>query len=86
MGQLYSGNLSAFMAAKSRLVNLGCKVYISTWYDNSSTSEVMEIILYMPGGDCELGRNRMAQGDIDVLYNMATGWMNRLAKQLEYWK
>lgn len=87
MGQLYSGNLSAFMAAKDLLKSLGCVVCIRGSYDDFAMKEVLHIKVYMPGDPTvALGRNFMAQHDIDVLYITATEWMNNLAKQLAYWK
>lgn len=87
MGQLYSGNLSAFMAAKDLLKSLGCEVYSLDFYDDFAMEEVLHIKVYMPGDSTlVLDRQLMAHRDIDVLYIKATEWMDNLAKQLAYWK
>lgn len=85
MGRLYSGNLNAFKGACNRLYQMDFAVIINEFHDAESRQEVMKIRIEDRAGNTII-QDSFAHYDVDVLYNTATAWLNRLAEQLAHWK
>lgn len=82
MGRLYSGNLNDFKAATNKLFELDLAVICD---DSREDYGYIRVHIEDRTGNMIDGR-AFIHCDEDVLYSMATAWLNFMYAQLKDWK
>ena len=85
MGRLYSGNLNDFNAACYRLYQLDFAVIAVEQEGSPNIKATMHLRIEDRTGRIVV-QEEIHHSDEDVLYNMATDWLNRIYDQLKDWK
>lgn len=82
MGRLYSGNLNDFRAATNKLFELDLAVICD---DSREDDGYIRVHIEDRTGNIIDSRTFFHRDD-DVLYSMATAWLNHMYDQLKDWK
>lgn len=85
MGRLYSGNLTAFKAAASKIFKLDLAVIYDDWHDAYTRKDYIRLRVEDRAGNL-IDTITFSHSDEDVLYNMCTHWLNHMYDQLKHWK
>lgn len=85
MGRLYSGNLNDFKASTNKLFGLDLAVICDDLYEDNWHRQGLRVSIEDRTGNL-IDSRTFGHHDEDVLYSMATVWLNHMYDQLKDWK
>lgn len=89
MSRPYSGNIRDHRDSYERVRNHGCSISVERWFNQATRRDVERLAIHFD----EYGRypkplvvKEFAEHDEDVMLNVQTAWLNRVADELDYWQ